>query len=153
MLAPKIGRRVLQYGAGVLAAGVALQAVAVHVASADTSFWVFVPGLVVTGAGFGLMVAPIGMFTIAEVPVEQAGSASGLFNTTTQLANAIGIALLGTLFFEVVSRQRSAVPAELFGPAFQVVLVAVAALMGLAWLAARRCPRPRPRRCPSWPSG
>jgi EmrB/QacA subfamily drug resistance transporter len=148
VLAPKIGRKVLQYGAGVLAAGVAIQAMAVHVASADTSVWVFVPGLVVTGAGFGLMVAPIGMFTIAEVPVEQAGSASGLFNTTTQLANAIGIALLGTLFFEVVSRQRSALPAELFGPAFQVVLVAVAVLMAVAALAASALPEAAPEEVP-----
>jgi EmrB/QacA subfamily drug resistance transporter len=148
VLAPKIGRRVLQYGAGVLAAGVAVQAMAVHVASADTTFWVFVPGLIVTGAGFGLMVAPIGMFAIADVPVEQAGSASGLFNTTTQLANAIGIALLGTLFFEVVSRQRSAFPAELFGPAFQVVLVAVAALMAIAALAAAALPETAPEDVP-----
>ena len=148
VLAPKIGRKVLQYGAGVLAAGVAIQAMAVHVASADTTFWVFVPGLIVTGAGFGLMVAPIGMFSIAEVPVEQAGSASGLFNTTTQLANAIGIALLGTLFFEVASRQRSAFPAELFGPAFQVVLVAVAALMAVAALAAAALPEAAPEEVP-----
>ena len=131
-----------------LALGAALQAVVVHGATADTSFWLFVPGLVVTGAGFGLMVAPIGMFTIAEVPVEQAGSASGLFNTTTQLANAIGIALLGTLFFEVVSRQTSTVPSELFGPAFQVVLVAVAALMALAWVAARALPETAPEEVP-----
>jgi hypothetical protein len=40
-------------------------------ATADTSFWWFIPTLVVTGAGFGLMVAPIGMFTIAEVPVDK----------------------------------------------------------------------------------
>lgn len=148
VLAPRIGRRVLQYGAGVLAFGVALQAAAVHVAGTDTTFWLFVPGLVVTGAGFGLMVAPIGMFTIAEVPVEQAGSASGLFNTTTQLANAVGIALLGTLFFEVVSRQRTTVPAELFAPAFQVVLVAVGVLMGLACLASQALPQAAPDEVP-----
>ena len=144
VLAARIGRRVLQRGAAVLALGLALQAAVVHGAGAQTSFWWFVPGLVVTGAGFGLMVAPIGMFTIAEVPVAQAGSASGLFNTTTQLANAIGIAVLGTLFFEVASRQQTRVPSELFGPAFQVVLGAVAALMGLAWLAARTLPDEAP---------
>ena len=144
VLAPRLGRRVLQLGAAVLAVGVMLQALVVHGATADTTYWLFVPGLVVTGAGFGLMVAPIGMFTVAAVPVEQAGSASGLFNTTTQLANALGIAVLGTLFFEVVSRQRSTVPAELFGPAFEVVLFAVAALMVLAYAAARALPEAAP---------
>jgi hypothetical protein len=94
------------------------------------------------------MVAPIGMFTIAEVPVEQAGSASGLFNTTTQLANAIGIALLGTLFFEVVSRQREVLPADLFGPAFQIVLLSVAVLMAVAALAAKALPAAAPEEVP-----
>lgn len=144
VVAPRIGRRVMQVGAAVLAAGVLLQALVVHGATADTSYWWFVPTLVVTGAGFGLMVAPIGMFTISEVPVDRAGSASGLFNTTTQLANAVGIALLGTLFFEVASRQVTRVPAEVFGPAFQVVLVAVAVLMAVAALASRALPEAAP---------
>ena len=74
VLAPRIGRRVLQLGAVVLAAGALVTAATVHVADPSTTWWVFVPGLVVTGAGFGLMVAPIGMFTIAEVPVEKAGA-------------------------------------------------------------------------------
>ena len=87
------------------------------------------PALVVTGAGFGLMVAPIGMFTIADVPVAKAGAASGLFNTTTQLANAVGVAVLGTLFFGVAERRLPAAPVDVFGPAFEVVLVVVAALM------------------------
>ena len=144
VIAPRIGRRVMSLGAGVLAVGALLQALVVHGATADTSYWWFVPTLVVLGAGFGLMVAPIGMFTISEVPVDRAGSASGLFNTTTQLANAVGIALLGTVFFEVASRQATRVPAEVFGPAFQVVLVAVAALMVVAALASRALPESAP---------
>ncbi|QBR93730.1 MFS transporter [Nocardioides euryhalodurans] len=148
VLAPRIGRRVLQHGAVVLAAGAVVTAATVHVADPTTAWWVFVPALVVSGAGFGLMVAPIGMFTVADVPVEKAGAASGLFNTTTQLANAVGVALLGTLFFEVVSRQVGSVPAELFGPAYEVVLGAVALLMGLAWLAARTLPETAPEEVP-----
>ena len=144
VLAPRIGRRVLQLGAVVLGAGALLTAGTVHVADPGTSWWVFVPALVVTGAGFGLMVAPIGMFTIADVPVQKAGAASGLFNTTTQLANAVGVAVLGTLFFEVVQRQGRAAPAELFGPAFEVVLVAVALLMVAAYAAARALPHAAP---------
>ncbi len=144
VVAPRIGRRVMSVGAVVLAVGVLLQALVVHGATASTSYWWFVPTLVVAGAGFGLMVAPIGMFTISEVPIERAGSASGLFNTTTQLASAVGIALLGTAFFEVASRQATRVPAEAFGPAFEVVLVAVAALMVVAAVASRALPEAAP---------
>ena len=145
VLAPRIGRRVLQVGALVLAAGVVVLAATVQVATPETTFWAFIPGFVVTGAGFGLMVAPIGMFTVADVPVEQAGSASGLFNTTTQLANAIGAALLGTVFFEVAGRQASRLPAEVFAPAFQVTLGIVAVLMVVACLAARALPAAAPK--------
>ena len=59
-------------------------------------------------------------------------------------SEAVGVALLGTLFFEVVSRQGASVPVELFGPAYEVVLGAVALLMGLAWLAARTLPETAP---------
>jgi EmrB/QacA subfamily drug resistance transporter len=144
VLAPRIGRRVLQHGAAVLAAGAVLTALTVGIADPSTGWWAFQPAMVVTGAGFGLMVAPIGMFTIAEVPVGQAGGASGLFTTATQLANAVGVAVLGTLFLEVADRTGASAPAEAFGPAFQVVLVCVVALMAVAYVAARALPQAAP---------
>ncbi|WP_426241492.1 DHA2 family efflux MFS transporter permease subunit [Nocardioides sp. LHG3406-4] len=144
VLAPRIGRRVLQIGALVLAAGAVVLAITVQVATPDTTFWAFIPGFVVTGAGFGLMVAPIGMFTVADVPVEHAGSASGLFNTTGQLANAIGVAVLGTVFFEIADSSTSRLPADIFAPAFQVTLGLVALLMVVAWLASRALPAVAP---------
>ena len=144
VLAPRMGRRVLQLGATVLAAGALVTAATVHVADPSTAWGVWLPALVVTGAGFGLMVAPIGMFTIADVPVAKAGAASGLFNTTTQLANAVGVAVLGTLFFEVAERRLPAAPVDLFGPAYEVVLVAVAVLMVAAYAAARALPTAAP---------
>jgi MFS family permease len=94
----------------------------------------------VAGAGFGLVVAPIGMFTIADVPVEHAGSASGLFSTTGQLANAVGIALVGTVFFTIVEGRVGELPADMFRPAYQVALAVVAALMLVAFLVARTLP-------------
>ena len=144
VLAPKIGRRVLQLGALTLAAGAVVLAVTVQLATPDTTFWIFIPGFVVAGAGFGLMVAPIGMFTVADVPVELAGSASGLFNTTTQLANAIGVAVLGTVFFTVAERSTSRLPAEVFAPAFQATLALVALLMLVAVAVSRTLPAVAP---------
>ncbi len=144
VLAPRIGRKVLQIGALVLAAGAVGLAATAQLATPDTTFWIFIPGFVVTGAGFGLMVAPIGMFTVADVPVEHAGSASGLFNTTGQLANAIGVAVLGSVFFEIAERSPSRLPAEIFAPAFQVTLGLVAVLMLVACAASRALPAAAP---------
>jgi hypothetical protein len=39
----------------------------------------------------------------AAVPVEVAGGASGLFSTAQQLGGALGVALLGTVFFGYVN--------------------------------------------------
>ena len=143
VLAPRIGRRVLQLGAVTWAVGALVLLAAVHGATADTSTWAFVPGFVVSGAGFGLLVAPIGMFTVSEVPVEHAGSASGLVNTTGQLGSAVGVALVGTAFFAVVDAQAGpgVAPSAMFGPAFQLTLVVLVVLMLGAAAAAHALPR------------
>ena len=140
VLAPRIGRRVLQLGAVVWAVGALVLILTVQGASAGTSTWAFIPGFVVAGAGFGLLVAPIGMFTVTDVPVEHAGSASGLVNTTGQLGSAIGVAVIGTVFFSLVDSHAPAVPSAMFGPAFQVALGALVALMVAATVAAHHLP-------------
>ena len=141
VLVPRIGTRVLIIGAVVWAVGALLLLITVHSATADTSTWAFMPGFIVSGAGFGLMVAPIGMFTITDVPVAHAGSASGLLGTTGQLSSAVGVAVLGTVFFSVVDSQASTVTSEMFRPAFEIALVALVVLMVVAAIVARTLPR------------
>lgn len=141
VLAARIGRVVLQLGALVMTAGLGAMAYAVHVATPASTFWLFIGPMVVVGVGFGLMIAPVGIFTLAQVPVEHAGSASGLFNTSGQLANAVGVAAIGTIFFQVVQSVGRAAPVDLFAPAFQVVLAIGAALLLASVVAARAVPR------------
>jgi hypothetical protein len=54
---------------------------------------------------------------LAEVPHEEAGAASGLVNTVWQLGGAVGIALIGVLFFNLLGsradRNSAAVVPEL----------------------------------------
>src|SRR6266700_963479 len=61
--------------------------------------WPIVPGLVVAGAGLALLVIPLVNVVLAAVPAEVAGGASGLFSTAQQLGGALGVALLGSVFF------------------------------------------------------
>jgi MFS family permease len=140
VLAPKIGRKVLQIGAVTWALGAVLIWITVHSADASTSLWSFLPGFIVAGAGFGLMVSPIGVFTLADVPVEKAGSASGLFSTTGQLAGAAGVAIVGSLFFSVVDAHASQVTAEMFRPAMEAALAVLVGLMLVAAVVARQLP-------------
>jgi EmrB/QacA subfamily drug resistance transporter len=140
VLAPKIGRKVLQIGALTWAVGAVILVVTVHGADASTSLWAFLPGFIVAGAGFGLMVSPIGVFTLGDVPVEKAGSASGLFSTTGQLSGAVGVAVVGSVFFSVVDAHASVVSAEMFRPAMEVALGVLVVLMLVATAVARQLP-------------
>jgi MFS family permease len=102
-LALKYGRRVLVTGAVLMAGGTAgVLAVVSHV-GVNGSPWPVVPGLVVAGAGLALLLIPLGNVVLAAVPADAAGGASGLFSTAQQLGGAVGVALLGTIFFGAVT--------------------------------------------------
>jgi MFS family permease len=58
-----------------------------------------VPGLVIAGAGLGLLVVPLVNVVLAAVPPSDAGGASGVFSTAQQLGGALGVAVIGTVFF------------------------------------------------------
>ena len=73
-------------------------------------------------------------------PGARAGAASGQFNTTVQLANAVGAAALGTLFFEIVTRHVADGPSEAFADGFLAILLLAIALMGVVIGAARIVP-------------
>lgn len=140
VLLPRIGRRVLAVGAVIMAAGAGLLAVVVAGATATTGWWAFVPGLVVVGAGFGLLVSSVLPLATGQVPTERAGAASGQINTSGQLANAVGAAALGTLFFTVAEAQVGATPLEHLRPAYLVVLAAVALVLLVVAAASRVIP-------------
>ncbi|MBE7188614.1 MFS transporter [Jatrophihabitans endophyticus] len=65
---------------------------------AGTSWTHLIPGLIVSGAGVGLVNPPLASTAIGVVTPERAGMASGINSTFRQVGIATGIALLGTLF-------------------------------------------------------
>jgi EmrB/QacA subfamily drug resistance transporter len=98
-LAQKAGRRILAGGAGLMVAGIGGVALAAPHVGLNGSPWPIVPGLVVAGAGLALLIIPLVNVVLAAVPAEVAGGASGLFSTAQQLGGALGVALLGSVFF------------------------------------------------------
>jgi hypothetical protein len=65
------------------------------------------PVLFVTGIGMGCVVAPIYPFILAQVPVGDAGSASGVINAVGQVGGAIGVAAIGVIFFGLIGSQAT----------------------------------------------
>jgi predicted MFS family arabinose efflux permease len=101
LLANRYGRHVLEAG-GVVSLG-GLLVLIFETRSGLVSSWDVVPGLLVMGLGMGLIVAPLFGIIIAAVRDDEVGSASGVLNAIQQLASAIGVALLGTVFFDALS--------------------------------------------------
>jgi EmrB/QacA subfamily drug resistance transporter len=100
VLAPRWGRHVLEAG-GVVSLGGTL--LLVHeVATGYVSTWDILPGLLVSGLGMGLIVAPLFDIIIASVSERELGSASGVLNAVQQLSSAVGVAVLGTVFFDTL---------------------------------------------------
>ncbi|MBF6301084.1 MFS transporter [Nocardia amamiensis] len=96
---PRFGRRVLMAGALVNAAGFAGYSwVATHYGPGVAPWQMVIP-LAVAGFGFGLVVAPMVDLILTGVPADDAGSASGTLSTVQQVGTALGIALVGVVFF------------------------------------------------------
>jgi EmrB/QacA subfamily drug resistance transporter len=55
------------------------------------------PAVMVTSIGMGLTFVPVTLLATTNVPAEDAGLASGLFNTSQQIGGALGLAILSTL--------------------------------------------------------
>src|SRR5256886_10311390 len=104
-LAPRFGRGVTMAGALVIAAGMAGLIATVHHYGAAVTTWELVPGLVAAGLGLGAVIAPLADIVLDRVPKQDAGSASGVFNTGLQLGNSIGIAVIGVIFFGIIGSQ------------------------------------------------
>ena len=94
-LVPALGaREVPLFGALLSAAGLLL----FLRLTPDSSYVVdLLPGIMLASVGMGLVFVPITLIATSGVPADDAGLASGLFNTAQQIGGALGLALLTTL--------------------------------------------------------
>jgi EmrB/QacA subfamily drug resistance transporter len=114
---PQIGATVA--GLGLIATIIAIQA------TADGSVSVgLLLAMVPVGAGMGTAIPPLIHLVLRAVPPTDAGAASGMLVTSQQIGNALGVAIVGTIFF---GQLGSATGAGAFGDAFTVSLAVQAA--------------------------
>ncbi len=107
VLVPRFGRNIVTAGPVTMLVGLALFiGVIVHFGGNVTP-WELAPALLFGGAGMGCVVAPIYPFILAEVPVKDAGSASGVINAVGQVGGAIGVAAIGVVFFGLIGSQAT----------------------------------------------
>ncbi len=104
-LTPGLGSRVISLGVALMAG--ALTAIVLLTRSRGTvvGSLELVPLLLIYGTGQGFVMPTLLSVVLSDIPTADAGSASGVLTTIQQVALAIGVALIGSIFFGVAGDQ------------------------------------------------
>lgn len=129
-------RRTMLTGFAVVAAGLLAAIASIAVQSDPVNAWWLSPPLALIGIGAGLAIAPFFDIVLSGVDDAETGSASGTLTAAQQVGNAMGVSILGTIFFTVLDSRMSQDPAAyraaiVLAIAVAVALAAVAALCTL----------------------
>jgi predicted MFS family arabinose efflux permease len=106
------------------------------------------PGLLPMSIGMGLVFVPITLLGTGGVDGEDAGLASGLFNTAQQVGGSLGLAILSTLAASRTSSLLSGAQGHVSAAAarvsgYHVAFVAAAVMLGVGGLILATALRPR----------
>ncbi|MEO7715042.1 MAG: MFS transporter [Capsulimonas sp.] len=140
-VAKRVGANILQIGFGLLSAGFAGTALALH------GGWrpgiIFYASLLCAGMGQGFVLPSVVRTVLSSVDADQAGLASGVVTSTLQIGSAVGVAALGGVFFSVLGNHTG--PAA-YGGAFAHTMLVLSGLqffcLLLASFAASKINRP-----------
>jgi MFS family permease len=133
-LSARHGRGVIMGGALVLATGHALLLAAVVLIGVGGTVAALIPGLLLVGAGMGLVLSPLANTILETLEPARAGAASAMLTTFQNVGNALGVAITGVLFFGALHAG--------YARAFEVAVAELAVLLvGVAALS-RLLPRP-----------
>jgi MFS family permease len=128
---PALGRYSLAIGALTIAGGMGAIGVIADSAGSAFSTWQIAPALVVIGVGMGLCFTALLPFVLSSVDPQDAGSASGTANAAQQVGGALGIALVGVVFFTRLSSVGSYGHAYSAAAWLEVGLLTVASALSL----------------------
>lgn len=99
-LSQRLGRTVLVIGTAAVAVGLAwVWLVLVFTNPSDLTNWLLLAPLFIAGLGNGLFIAPNAQFIVATVDRPDAGAASGVISAVQRIGSAVGIAVIGSVFF------------------------------------------------------
>ena len=156
-LIPLLGRQVLTLGYIVSTFGLAATATTVFSAGARLHGFELAPCLFIVGLGNGFGLSPLVGTVIAGLAPQEAGAGAGVVTTTLQVGNALGVAIVGLLFFTLLGTATSEAA---YADAFSLTLPACAVMMLAAAILVHRLPRTPfevsnalVERLPGWSSG
>jgi EmrB/QacA subfamily drug resistance transporter len=128
---PAMGRWSLTAGTVITAVGTGAVAVIAGHVGPGLSTGQLAPALFVMGVGMGLVFVPLLPYILASVDPDDAGSASGVANAVQQIGGALGIAVVGTVFFSQLTVSAGYDHAFKVAAAVQLALLAAGAALTL----------------------
>lgn len=99
----RLGRTTIHLGTATMAVGLLIADLVLRSRGGNLSAWDLAAPLAVAGFGMGMVFVPMFDVILAGVEPRQLGSASGLLETIQQLGMSLGIAVVGTVLFGVLS--------------------------------------------------
>ncbi|MGW2401215.1 MFS transporter [Kitasatospora sp. NPDC001664] len=120
----RFGRRMITGGLVLVVLGLTGTWLAASLASGPAAGWATALPLFVAGVGSGAVISPNSTLTLQDVPVAQAGTASGMLQTGQRVSSAAGIAIVSSVFFARVGDGWQA--------AFRAGVLTSAAIVGAA---------------------
>ena len=110
-VAPRLGRYTIAIGAVLGVLGVIGIMITLHLRGTAVTGYDLIPSFALAGLGLGSVIAPLLTVLLAGVPPRDAGSASGVLTTFQQLGGAVGVAIVGVVFFSMLSTQATSAAA------------------------------------------
>jgi MFS family permease len=103
-IVPKLETAILKIGTIIMIIGYGLVVITAHQESSiGLQSSQLLPYMFTIGIGLGFVVVPLINIIISRAKIENVGAASGVLNTMMAVGNAMGIALIGSLFFGMIA--------------------------------------------------
>jgi EmrB/QacA subfamily drug resistance transporter len=106
-VAPRLGKWTIAIGSALLVIGILGIILTLHLRGTNVTSYDLIPTFLISGIGLGTVIAPLLNIILAGVPGRDAGSASGVLTTFQQLGGAIGVAVVGVVFFGLLSSRAT----------------------------------------------
>ena len=111
----RLGSRILLLGCALMIVGQLAIMGVMYAAGTGLQGWQLLVPMFIAGAGGGFFIAPVTSVVLAGISSRDAGAASGALATAQQVGAALGIAIVGVIFFGLIganaaSSSASALP-------------------------------------------
>ncbi|WP_371797439.1 MFS transporter [Streptomyces sp. NBC_01718] len=131
-IVPKYGHRVLEVGSVILAVGYLATAV-VLLSGPQLTPLLVIPTLMLQSVGGGLLITPLLNTVLTRIAPETVGMASGALSTAQQVGGALGVAVVGAVFFNAFHPAADG-PVRAAGHAFAMASITTFVIAALASL-------------------